>query len=195
MRAITAVVEGTSDEGVVRALLHHCGLELGILLGGKGKGYIRKNIENYNKAARSMPWFVLVDLDNPDDCPTQIVRDWLPSRSSLLLLRIAVVEAESWMLADRERMADFLAVSPAKLPHNPDEIRNPKQFVVNLARNSRKRDVREAMVPRPGSGTPVGPNYASDVRDFGETMWRPAVAAEHSPSLARCIRRLQELAT
>ncbi|HEX7660114.1 MAG TPA: hypothetical protein VF444_11615 [Pseudonocardiaceae bacterium] len=64
MTRVSVVVEGASDEGVARSLVAHCGLELGIMLGGNGKDAIRKKIESYNQAAKFSPWFVLVDLDN-----------------------------------------------------------------------------------------------------------------------------------
>ena len=41
----------------------------------------------------------------------------------------------------------------------PDEIENPKQFLMQLAAKSRKREVREAIVPSPGSTASIGPDY------------------------------------
>jgi hypothetical protein len=105
-----------------------------------------------------------------------------------------VVELEAWLLADRERTAEFLGVSPGKLPGSPDELADPKQQLINRARRSRSRAVRQGLVPRDGSGAPVGPTYVSDVRNFGATAWRPEVAALRSPSLASCMTRLRQLA-
>jgi hypothetical protein len=65
--------------------------------------------------------------------------------------------------------------------------------MVNLARKSRKRTIREGLVPAPGSGANVGPTYASDLRNFAKEAWRPAVASRRAPSLDRCLTRAAEL--
>ena len=191
---VSVVVEGPSDEGVVRAVLAACGLSVDMIHGRRGKGYIRSRISNYNLAAKRSPWFVLVDLDDVSACPAMVRHQWLPSLEELMVFRIAVVEVEAWLLADRERVASFLGVAEARIPSAPDVLADPKQQLVNLARRSKKRAIRQGLVPREGSGTAVGPTYASDVREFAMTMWRPDVAAGLSPSLARCLSRLRDLA-
>jgi hypothetical protein len=188
------VVEGSSDEGAVRAVLTACGLSVQVFYGRRGKDHIRTKIASYNSAAKHGPWFVVVDLDDPNACPMDLRNSWLTSPEDLMVFRIAVVEIESWLLADRARVAAFLGVSESKIPTNPDEIPDPKQRLINLARTSRKRGIRQGLVPRDGSGANVGPTYASDIREFGANLWRPNEAALHSPSLARCMKRLRELA-
>lgn len=190
---ISVVVEGQSDEGVVRAVANACGLSVGMVHGRHGKDYIRSRIANYNMAAKHGPWFVLVDLDNVGSCPATVRQQWLASSEELMVFRIAVVEVEAWLLADRERVAGFLGVSEAKVPKAPDDLPDPKQQLIKLARGSRKKAVRQGLVPRDGSGAVIGPTYVSDVREFATTLWRPDVAAGQSPSLARCMVRLREL--
>lgn len=194
LTAVSVVVEGPSDEGAVRAVLAACGLSVDMIHGRRGKSYIKAKIGNYNAAAKHGPWFVLIDLDDPDGCPGEICHSWLPSPEELMVFRVAVVELEAWLLADRERVAEFLGVSEGGIPIAPDELADPKQQLLNLARRSRKRAVRQGLVPRDGSGASVGPTYVSDIRDFGATVWRPEVAALHSPSLARAMDRLRHLA-
>jgi hypothetical protein len=52
------------------------------------------------------------------------------------------------------------------------------------------------MVPAAGVRNVVGPAYASRIIEFlshPTRAWRPRVAAERSPSLARCLRVIEEL--
>ncbi|MGW1814477.1 hypothetical protein ACWCQM_13075 [Streptomyces sp. NPDC002125] len=195
MNSVVIAVEGISDEGAVRSILKECGLSVSMVQGKSGKSSLLKKLHSYNQAAKFMPWFVLVDMDAVDDCVVANVQSWLPAPADLMVFRVAVAELESWLLADREAIADFLGVSVSKVPRNPDSLRDPKQEIINLARKSRRRDIREGLVPRLNSGASVGPTYASDIREFGLTLWRPRIAAAESPSLARCLQRVEQLAT
>ncbi|MFD7681138.1 hypothetical protein [Streptomyces sp. NPDC060187] len=194
MNTVVIAVEGISDEGAVRSILRECGLSVGMVQGKGGKSALLKKLPSYNQAAKFMPWFVLVDMDSADGCVVASVREWLPLPEDMMVFRVAVAEIESWLLADREAIADFLGISVSKIPRNPDSLQDPKQEIINLARKSRRRDIREGLVPRPNSGASVGPTYASDIRDFGLRLWRPRIAADESPSLARCLQRVEELA-
>jgi hypothetical protein len=115
-----------------------------------------------------------------------------------MCFRIAVRAIEAWLLADRERLATLLGVATNLLPGNPDEVGNPKTALVDLARRSRRRAIRDELVPRAGSGRAVGPLYTSRMIEFVEDTaagWRPEQAARQSDSLARCITRLRALRT
>ena len=112
--------------------------------------------------------------------------------------RVAVHAVEAWLLADRERLAHFLSVAPSKIPNMPEAIPNPKLALVDLARRSRRRDIREDMTPRPESGRKVGPAYVSRLIEFVEDRergWRLEIALKYSDSLVRCLRSMQRLAS
>jgi hypothetical protein len=66
--------------------------------------------------------------------------------------------------------------------------------VVQLVGQSRRREIREDMIPRPGSGRQVGPAYHSRLIEFVEKHWQPEVAARFSDSLRRCLTRVRQIA-
>jgi hypothetical protein len=190
---VNVLVEGIADEPVARRLLTHVGLEAGTIYGRKGKAHVLKLLSSYNKAAQFAPWFVIVDLDTDAPCPSQAVAQWLPEPANGMRFRIAVRSVEAWLLADRESIASFLAVSLSKIPHRIDLDPHPKQTLVNIARTSRNRSLRDDLVPRQESGAQVGPLYVARLTDFTQNHWRPAEAEKHSESLRRCIRALSTL--
>jgi len=156
-----------------------------------------RSITGYNNAARFAPWIVLVDLDHDCDCAPPFARKWLVNPSDGMCFRVAVRAIEAWLLADRERLAQLLGVRMTWLPTDPDSLDDPKRELINLARRSRRRVVREDLVPRLGSGRSVGPLYTTCMIEFVRDEiagWRLDQAALASRSLARCISRLRELA-
>jgi hypothetical protein len=190
---IMAAVEGPVDEAVIRRLAQHVGLQVGQVYGKNGKDHLRRRIEAYNNAARLSPWVVLVDLNRDAECAPPLRGAWLNQPAANMCFRVAVREVESWLLADRGRLARYLRVPISRVPITPEAIEDPKRAVVELAARSHRRDIREDMVPRPGSGRPVGPAYASRLIEFVGTHWNPEVAAGSSDSLRRCLVRLKEM--
>jgi len=177
---IFAAVEGIVDEAVACRLISHAGAVPGDVYGKIGKSFLRRGIKGYNNSAKRALWFVLVDLDHDADCAPPLCSDWLPNKAPGLCFRVAVRAVEAWLLADAERLAKFLGVAPSKMP-------------ADLARGSRRRDIREDMVPRPGSGRPVGPAYASRLIEFASKHWRPDIAGRHADSLKRAIRCIKQI--
>lgn len=190
---ITAAVEGLVDEAVIRCLVQYVGGQLHRVYGKNGRAHLRQRISGYNNAARFSPWIVIVDLNRDADCAPPLLVQWLPQPAPNMCFRVAVREVEAWLLADRERIARFLSVSVQRVPRAPELIDDPKRLMVQLAASSRRREIREDMVPRPGSGRPIGPAYASRLIEFAEAHWRPRISARSSESLRRCLLRLREM--
>jgi hypothetical protein len=190
---ISAAVEGDVDEAVLRCLVQQTGAELTAVYGKAGKVSLLQRINGYNQAAGFSPWIVLVDLDDDADCAPPFRTEWLPNPAPQMCFRIAVREVEAWLLADRERLARFLSVAPVRVPPAPESVQDPKRSLVDVARHSRRREIKEDMVPRPGSDRPVGPAYNSRLREFVAGHCRPEVAEEASDSLRRCRERLHQL--
>lgn len=155
-----------------------------------GFGYLQRTIGGWNSAARGKPFIVLTDLD-AHECPLRLISNWLHvERHPNLLFRIAVREVESWLLADCENLSEFLGVSSTLIPLVPDNLPDPKAVLVNLARRSRSKEVRDRLVPRAGSTAKQGPDYNGCLGPFVRSRWNVGAAQARSPSLARTVARL-----
>ena len=143
-----------------------------------------------------MNWLILRDMDHDADCAAQLMQSLVNKSHPQFCLRIAVREAESWLMADHASLADFLHVSAIRMPERPDTLESPKSQLVALARKSRDRNVRLALIPSEGSGIKTGPEYSAWMVDYAATHWDVgrAVKSGRSPSLGRAIARLRTLA-
>ena len=188
--------EDALSEAVIRKLVQvvRPDIAIQVVLGLRGKGYLEAKARQFNRTARNIPVFLLVDADTPNPCPSQLKANWLGGHSEpYMLFRVAVFEVESWILADRKRCAEFLAVPLNRIPLNTDSIPDPKRELVNVARRSRRRDIKLALVPAHGATNSVGPEYNSRLAGFVAEHWEPLTAAQVSPSLSRAIARLADI--
>lgn len=194
--SITLLTEDAPSEIVAERLVRHVDPEAVVTnrLGRRGIGYIRTNLRNFNQAAGGMRIFVLVDRDRMENCPVELIREWLggPQHPNLVV-RFAEMETEAWIMADRDRIARFLDIPANRVPQYPDQLSDAKQSLVNLARGSRSSRIRDDMCPSEGFSTIVGPAYNQRLEEFLRTSWRVDAAAEVSPSLQRAQRRIREL--
>jgi hypothetical protein len=193
---VTAAVEGLVDEAVVRRLIEHVGAEIGPVHGRQGKDHLKRNLIGYNRAAVFAPWLVLLDLNSDAECAPALRETLLSAASPMMRLRIAVREVEAWLLADRERIARFLGVPAARVPRVPEVEADPKRSIVGLAQRSKRRAIRDDIIPRQGSGRSQGPGYTSRLMEFvldKRRGWRPEVAASRADSLRRCLIALKTL--
>jgi hypothetical protein len=155
-----------------------------------GFGYLRQNINGFNNAAKGIPFLVGTDLDRYE-CPASLIQEWLiRPRHNNLLIRVAVREAEAWVLADSTNLADFLGIRVGLVPDQVEAIADPKQELINLARRARSRELREDICPPPHSTRKIGPNYNPRLAAFVQSRWDPNAARERAESLARAIDRL-----
>ena len=193
---VQAAVEGDLDAAVIARLLAEVGSSVGLVYGRNGKPHLLQKIKAWNNAARFVPWVVLVDLDRDCECAPPCRQRWLPQSAPHMCFRIAVRTVEAWLLADCDRIANFLRVARTRVPSAPESLHDPKQTLIELARRSKRRDIRDDLSPRAGSGRKVGPAYNSRLIEFvqgGADGWRPAVAAASAESLARCMEALRQL--
>jgi hypothetical protein len=189
---IELAVEDRLSEEVLRKILKSTDkcYQVGRCHCGGGFGYLKKNIHGFNNAAKGMPFLVLADLDDDECAPTKI-QAWLSvPRHHNLIFRIAIREVESWILADRVGFSKFIGVRRDLIPREADSIDDPKRFLVELARRSRKRTLREDLVPREGGTATQGPAYNERLAIFVRGDWNPRRAVPGSPSLERTMRAI-----
>ena len=196
MSIVSGAVEGDLDEAVLHRVVSQAGLSLANVYGRSGKPSLLRAVRGYNAAAHHCSWVVLVDLDQDCECAPPCAQRWLPDPAPHMCFRLVVRSIEAWLLADGERIANFLGVRRAQVPAEPDALANSKRALVDLARRSRRRSIRDEIVPRAGSGRFVGPLYTTRMIEFVQddaTGWRVDHAMDASGSLNRCVERLRQL--
>ena len=165
-----------------------------------GKGNVLKRIPNFNQSAENgNVHFVLLDLDSTPphtkkNCPAQQRIDLLKGRRQHpdFILRFAVSEVESWLLADDRELANFLQLRSLSIS-DADSIKDSKEYLLRqIEQKGRSRAIRSDMLPAPGDTRKVGPLYQSRLIDFAINKWDPNRAARKSESLRRAFRRLRD---
>jgi hypothetical protein len=190
---------GAEDElsfGLAIRLAQHCfGAKVTTtrLATSGGKGAVKKNLHKFAKLAAREAVLLLVDLDNAQCAPSEL-GNWFPQggRPSKLCLRFAVREAESWLLADKGNIADFLGVSVGKIPDNVETVSHPKQLLLRLASAGKARNKSEIVSKRNGK-LRQGVGYNSALTRFVARQWDLGAAKKNAQSLSRAITALRNL--
>ena len=194
---LLVVTEGQLEIPVVQKVFDVLGIEhdeTRFVPKGGGNAFWSDAVK-YNKAARyAGPVLGIADLEQ-SPCPGGLIVQYLPhGRHPSFVLRIAVRMLEAWLLADRQAISSFLRVPAGRIPNDPDKLPHAKQYLVNLARQSRKRQIVEDIVPPQGSEGVVGRGYAPQMSNFIRTAWRPTIASANSNSLRRALAAIQAIA-
>ena len=193
MAWIRIAVEGTDDEAVARRLCLATGHEVDTAYVTRGKGNLDPRLSGYNEAARYTPWLVLRDLDRDADCAPNLIARILPQRTPGMCFRIPVRALETWLLADRSAIAEYLSVPTNIIPALPEAVNDPKETMLSVSRRSRSRTIRDEMIPSAGITARVGAGYTAHLVEFASSRWDPIRASERSQSLTKCIHRLREM--
>ncbi|MBD3340936.1 MAG: hypothetical protein GF353_17640 [Candidatus Lokiarchaeota archaeon] len=190
--SIILAVEDPLSETVAKEMLNQSDNDFYVTncLGKRGFGYIKAKIDSFNKAAKSLPFLILIDQDY--GCPPEKIRLWLSQKPNPnLIFRVAVMEIESWVMADREAFAKFLSIPISRLPSHMDKIIEPKQFLINTVKRSRSKRLIKDIAPAPNSTAHIGPNYNARLSDFVQHCWNVYEAIKYSESLRRAFNRIQ----
>lgn len=191
MIPIFAFVEDRLSDAVVRKLMQESANSFNVSSKvTNGCDRIKKGIRNINDSARGMPFMVLVDLDT-EECAPILISNWLKEpKHPNLIFRVAVREVESWVMADTEGFSRFLGIKPSLFPLDMESIDDPKQFLIQMAGKSRKKELKKAIVPKPGSNARVGPDYNGVLISFVYRDWDIACAIQRSRSLKHAVEAL-----
>jgi len=188
---LTAVVEGSSDEGAVAKLLAAVDLSVDRWLIMGGKSHLDARLPVYARAATQVPGDrYVVFRDTDDRCPAELRTALLANTvpGSPLMLRLAHPEIEAWLLGDAAAVAAWLGVPMSAVPLSPEDTGNAKEALLALARRSRRRELRDALVRSDGK---PGQRYVAEVNAFASGFWHPQAARQTCPSLGRAIRALE----
>jgi hypothetical protein len=160
---------------------------------GNGCDYIKKRIHSYLAASKFIPFVILLDSDK-ENCAKRMLDGLVPpmSRHEGFLLRIAVREVESWLLADHQGFGAFLGISSEIIERQPETLHDAKEYLINIARRSRKRDILEGIVPQFGTSAKQGPRYNQVLQPFVRNIWNIPAAAKRSESLRRAFEAIKK---
>ena len=171
---------------------HAASLRIANCILSGGVGNIKVGIPKYRNASHVLPHVVLADLDQ-HACASALMTSWgVRELPPAMLFRVAVRSIESWLLADRDCIADFLSIPRVKVSQSPEALADGKWELVSLARRGRKRRLASEICPEPGSAAKQGPLYNAHMAKFVREHWREDVAALSAPSLARACHRIRE---
>lgn len=192
--AIDLLVEGYVDELVLRAALTRLNHQVGTVYGKRGVSFLKQRAEGIAvRGAHGHRVLIVADAMDLDAlCPSEAARSLVSAPPSGTLVRVAVREMEAWLLASRAELARFLRISLARIPTHSDQVVDPKERLINLARQSSSSKLREMMVPRIGTSAQVGVGYVDAVSNFLNGYWDSDAAAEVSPSFRKFQLRLCE---
>ena len=151
---------------------------------------IDRDIKKYWDAAQIIPYVIFRDLDRDEGgCPVA-VRSMLSSKtrgeSPDLLIRIVDQCIESWILADRQGIAEFCDRSMASVK---PPVSHHKQYLLSIMKEAKLKDA----VEEKGRELDFGPAYAIHLQRLMTHHWSIERAAAESDSLRRALKRLTDL--
>jgi hypothetical protein len=194
---IYLAVEDALSEWVARRILSEQNVEyaIGLVFQRGGFGYLKKNVNSFNNAAKGCPFLLLTDLDE-HSCAPELITNWLMQPlHKHLLFRVAVREVESWLLGDVKGLFAFLRLKKQLSISNPEDLRNPKQELLKYALMCPVRNIRDALAWRDDRTGLIhqGPDYNGTLGNFVRKHWDVSVARKHCNSLDRLFLALQDL--
>jgi len=154
---------------------------------------LASRIPRYQELARHLhPVLCIGDTDGR--CPVLLRSRWLAKPvPDEFLLRLAVPEAESWLLADHQGFARTFKVSPNRIPSALDQVNDPKQLLLSLVSRSTVRRYREEVLSG-NDPTRRGSGYNLHLSQFVHSGWDGIRAMDRSVSLRRAVRCLEGFA-
>lgn len=203
---VYVVGEDAATKEIVKKILVYCGHNyFHVLKDLPARGTeIKRNINNYNILSGNNPVILLLDLD--EGCPPELIKALgIINKNHMFIINIAVDEAESWLMADRETFAEYFKVDINVIPQSHRTKLNGHKEVVEMdfcikpsmylntriIPFSRSIDIKQQMLPQ--AGAYKGREYNSVMVPFIRDYWNIDNAKKNSDSLNRMIRRVKSL--
>lgn len=194
MRYVSLAVEDVASEVILTRILgeYASAISIARVLGLRGNGYLRSRLRNLIQASQSgQSIIMLTDLDQAGSVES-LVSDWFTGvtfSSPDFLFHVAVREIEAWLLADPTAVESLLGHRRALPPMPPDDIGDPKQWLLLQARRS-ARTRRELLVNEDAGRLSIGVGYNALVSNVVREHWKPSIARANSPSLELFMSKL-----
>lgn len=195
MKISIATEDILTEEVMVKILSSVSDVDIPFKLGKKGCGYLKKNIHKFNELSYRHNVLVVFDSDlqtNINEFRSSIEKE-IKNKSRSLDIIIPVREIESWILADREGLSAFLNISGDKLCRSPDDLLDPKEKIISLAKLSKNADIRKGIPPKKGAASKVGLSYNTLLTRFVQENWDIDRAKVHSPSLRTALMTINRI--
>jgi len=204
-RQIPYVVEGFVDVTVVRKMYQAVGLLVSKhrpSLRAGGQSQVIDHVQQHLAIKPGKQLVAFVDLDDITTkgkykCARELrERNGLVGIDRQVCFRVAVREAEAWLLADRDKIMEFLAVDDNAayrriVGSSPDDIPDPKLALCQLAALSSNPNVVSDVRLTPSGSEAMG--YRLAMLEYARSYWRPKIATANSRSLRCAVRRLEQL--
>ncbi|ENO1078101.1 MULTISPECIES: DUF4276 family protein [Enterobacter cloacae complex] len=184
-----------TEEAMIKIIASKERFRIRCSLGKKGCGYLTSNLDKFNALANSHHVLLVLDLDNKHDLQEfkNNIEGQIRNKDEKLKIIVPVREIESWLLADREGLSKFLAVSKDKIDREPELLLDPKEKIINLARQSRDSNIKKGIPPKQGAAAKMGLSYNTLLCSFIREHWDITRAFELSPSLRETISFIDDI--
>lgn len=195
------VVEDELSDVIIKKIIEESNTKHNLeirTIGKRGKGYIKKRVNEFNNQSNKLYFIILVDLDN-DPCAPDLIHSWFknPFRNNLIF-RVAVREVEAWILSDIDGVSQFFNISKDyvyKEVSNPDLINDPKKKFLSIVSRSNRKSLINDVVKKVGSNIYQGGGYNTVLSEFVMNGWSLEKARSKSDSLNRAVLAIDYLLT
>ena len=166
---------------------------------------LRNSIDKFVSLSQNSYLVLLTDLDS-SDCAPQVVADFLSGVEipQYFIFNVAVQEAESWLMSDREGFAAYFKVDVDKIPkikfyrrHEPviKELEfgyKPSLYMLReIIPSGKSRKIRNQLKLAPN--LKKSKEYNSAILPFVNNVWDIENAKSNSTSLERMMRKISSI--
>ncbi len=186
---INIICEDSLHVAVIRRLIdiYNPSLRINVINKLGSRSEIEKRIVIYNGSPEDVSYFIMIDLDS-DQCAPALINKLLPRGvNSNNIVRIAVRQIESWLLADSKNLSSYFGIKNSLIPNNTDMLSNSKNFLIEIAKQSNRSIIKCNIVPDSAGTAKQGPDYNYPLIIFILEKWDPNAGMIKSDSLKKAI--------